>query len=454
MSYIKSYGAAFPFYRIDDTTLHPKGRKNTSRTICYTDEDIITLAYEASKECLTSNTETIDALFFATSTPVFHNRYHASFLADLLGIPVSIYCLDFINTTKSGTDALLLANDLVYAGKHKNILVVASDVDFPGIGEEIFSNTGHASCALLISSQNGFAEIKNTFVINSFVAEEFTYKNNFIRLDSRYSREEGFKKNMMEVIKLLQGSSDKIILNSLYSKLAGPVFMKSGFSETQFSRDSISSKTGNTGSAHALLLLVNELENGSINNLLIDYTNGSNILQVQLQENIEIKIVQNKLSGFHTVNSYQDYLLLRKEGNFNSVKHKTKDIFSSEMMNDREKEAFIHLKGMQCENCGTSYYIKTVRCKKCKCEIFRNIKLSDKGKVYSFTSEHYFPVAFPPITMAVIDLDGGGRVTIQQTNTMYPEKNNLKIGSKVRLVLRKMTEGDGKPNYFFKAIAT
>jgi uncharacterized OB-fold protein len=123
-------------------------------------------------------------------------------------------------------------------------------------------------------------------------------------------------------------------------------------------------------------------------------------------------------------------------------------------MNDREKEAFIHLKGMQCENCGTSYYIKTVRCKKCKCEIFRNIKLSDKGKVYSFTSEHYFPVAFPPITMAVIDLDGGGRVTIQQTNTMYPEKNNLKIGSKVRLVLRKMTEGDGKPNYFFKAIAT
>ena len=54
--------------------------------------------------------------------------------------------------------------------------------------------------------------------------------------------------------------------------------------------------------------------------------------------------------------------------------------------------------------------------------------------------------------MAVIDLDGGGRVTLQQTNTMYPDKNNLQISSKVKLVLRKMTEGDEKPNYFFKAI--
>lgn len=456
MSYIKSYGIALPYYRVDDTTLHPKGRKNNSRTICYTDEDIITLAYEAAKECLTKCTDEIDALFFATSNPVFHNRYHASFLADLLGIPVSLFCLDFMNTTKSGTDALLMANDLVNAGKYKNILVVTSDVDFPGIGEELFSNIGHASCALLINNKKGIAEIKKAFTVNSFLAEEFTYKNNFIRLDSRFSREEGFKKNMLtvaNVIKDLQSSSDKIILNSLYSKLAGPVFIKSGFSDNQFSRDSISQKTGNTGATHALLLLLNEIENGSKNNLLIDYANGSNVLQIQLNENIECKFIQSKLSGFHLVNSYQDYLLLRKEGNFNSLKYKTREMFSSEMMNEREKESFLHLKGMKCDKCGTSYYIKIARCKKCKGEKFKTIKLSDKGKVYSFTSEHYFPVSFPPVTMLVIDLEGGGRVTVQQTNTMYPDMNSIQIGSEVKLVLRKMIEHDQKPNYFFKAIA-
>ena len=123
------------------------------------------------------------------------------------------------------------------------------------------------------------------------------------------------------------------------------------------------------------------------------------------------------------------------------------------MMNEREKEAFIHKIGMKCDKCNTVYFIHTARCKKCKGEKFTKFRLSDTGIVYSFTKEHYFPVAFPPLTMAVIDLDGGGRVTLQQSNTMYPDKNNLQIGSKVKLVLRKMTERDEKPNYFLKAIA-
>lgn len=456
MSYIKSYGTAFPYYRAEDTILHPKGRKNTARAVCYTDEDIITLAYEASKECIAGNESLIDAVFFATSTPVFHNRYHASFLTDLLGLPASTYALDFVNTSRSGTDALTLANDLVNCGKYKNVLVVASDVDFPGIGEEMYSNTGHAACALLITKPDGIAEITDTATISSCMAEEFTYKNNFIRLDARYSREEGFKKNMFQVVNSLKDNkskTDKIILNSSYSKLAGPVFIKSGYTETQFSKDILTAKTGNTGAAHALLLLINELENDPKNILLIDYTNGSNIFHIQLKNSISIKSLQSKLSSSEAVLSYQDYLLLRKEGNFNSVKYKTREMFTSEMMNEREKEAFIHLKGMKCDNCGTSYFIKTARCKKCKGEKFSTIKLSDKGKVYSFTKEHYFPVSFPPITMLVIDLEGGGRVTVQQTNTMYPERNTLTIGSEVKLVLRKMIEHDQKPNYFFKAIA-
>ena len=80
------------------------------------------------------------------------------------------------------------------------------------------------------------------------------------------------------------------------------------------------------------------------------------------------------------------------------------------------------------------------------------MQLSKTGTVYTLTSEHYFPTTFLPITMVVVDLDGGGRMTVQQTNTMYPEKNKIEIGAKVKLVLRKMIENDAKPNYFWKAI--
>ena len=55
--------------------------------------------------------------------------------------------------------------------------------------------------------------------------------------------------------------------------------------------------------------------------------------------------------------------------------------------------------------------------------------------------------------MVIIDLDGGGRVTVQQTDDMSPaEANTINIGDKGELVFRKMMENDKKPNYFWKCI--
>lgn len=454
MSYIKSYGTALPCFRIEDTILHPKGRKNLSKAICFTDEDIITLSYEAVKNCL-KDVEQPDAVFFATSTPVFGNRYHASYLADLLGLNQNILAIDFINTARSGTDALLMAHELTSIGKYKNILVIATDVDYPGIGQELSSPFGHAACALLICAEKGMCEISSAKSYSSAISEEFDYKNNSIRLDPRFSRDEGFKKNLSASLTLFSANpktTDAVIINSLYAKIASPAFIKLGFKEDQFSKDTLTGKIGNTGAAHAILLLINEIENGKRNILLADYTNGTNLFTF-LVNTTSAQPFQKQISSLENISSYQDYLLLRKEGNFNSVKYKTQDIFSSEIMNEREKEAFIMREGLMCEKCGTVYFIKTARCKKCKNETFTKYKLSDKGIVYSFTKEHYFPVTFPPLTMAVVDIDGGGRITVQQTDIMYPEKNNLQIGSKVKLVLRKMTERDEKPNYFLKAIA-
>ena len=123
------------------------------------------------------------------------------------------------------------------------------------------------------------------------------------------------------------------------------------------------------------------------------------------------------------------------------------------MMQEREKDTLQYLKGLKCDNCGTIYYLKSSRCKKCKCDKFSVIQLSTTGTIYTLTSEHYFPSSFPPINILVIDLDGGGRITVQQTDTMYPENNKIEIDSRVKLVLRKMMENDEKPNYFWKAIA-
>ena len=458
MSFIKDYNIAIPRFRITDNSLHPRLGRNGQHSICFADEDLITLAYEAASnlKLQTSNLkQTVDAVLFATSTPVFKNRYHASFLADLLNLPQRILALDFTNSTRSGTDALLLANTLIDSGKYKNILIVATDVHFPSIGKELSSPFGHAACAILLSNEKGIAEITAAKSYSSSLAEEFSYKGNAIQYDPRFSRDAGFKTNLTSSLKNFVSNPkqyDAIILNSLYVRMAGGIFAKAGFEENQFSKDTISSKIGNTGAAHALLLLVNEIESEKKNILLADYTNGTNFFEIKTFGVIQENVVQNELKNFELINSYQDYLLLRKAGNFNSFYYETKEMFSSEMMQEREKDTLQYLKGLKCDECGTIYYLKSTRCKKCKTDKFSKVQLSKQGTVYTLTSEHYFPSSFPPIHMLVIDLDGGGRVTVQQTDTMYLEKNKIEIGSKVKLVLRKMIENDAKPNYFWKAI--
>ena len=457
MTFIKDYNIAIPRFRITDNSLHPRLGRNGQHSVCYTDEDIITLAYEAASKLETRNPKLeIDAVLFATSTPVFKNRYHASFLADLLHLPQGILALDFTNSTRSGTDALLLANTLIDSGKYKNILVVAADVHFPAIGKELSTPFGHAACAILLSNDRGIAEITTAKSYSSALAEEFSYKKNTIQYDPRFSRDAGFKNNLTVALKDFNSNPkayDAIILNAFYARMAGGIFAKAGFEETQFAKDTLSSKIGNTGAVHALLLLIDKIENsGDGLILLADYTNGTNFFEIKTFGTLKEKVVQEQLKNVELINSYQDYLLLRKAGNYNSANYETKEMFSSEMMQEREKDTLQYLKGLKCDECGTIYYLKSTRCKKCKGDKFSIVQLAKQGTVYTLTSEHYFPSSFPPINMLVIDLAGGGRVTVQQTDTMYPKKNKIEIGSKVKLVLRKMIENDAKPNYFWKAI--
>ena len=461
MSSIISYGYYFPHYQVADKVLNPNGRMG-KHSVSYIDEDIITLAYEAANRCLENQIVRIDAVFFATTTPVFENRYHASFLANALDLGENITAFDFGATPRAGTDALMLAHQLVDAGVHENILVVASEIDYPEIGEEDKSYFGHAACAFLIGNNktNIFGEIKYGRSFSSFVAETFIYKGKKIALDARFSREAGFKNNMQHCLELLKGndtsliSYDTIVLNSHYAKMAGGIFVKAGFNESQFARDNIIANAGYTGVCHALLSLIDSLENKKKSILLFDYFNGTNVLSIE-SNCIEVEDkLQSCFASKKDIETYQDYLKLRKVGNFNASEYHPIEMFSSEMMNEREKDNLLYLKGYECDNCKTVYFIKSARCKHCKGATFSSKKLQRTGTAYSLTREHYFPSSFPPITMVVIDLDGGGRVTLQLTDDMYlEEKNKVFIGSKVKLVWRKMVENGAKPDYFFKAKA-
>ena len=89
MNHITSYGISLPRYQIENHILHPHmGKRKGKRTIAFSDEDILTLAFDSGCKCLNNQPQrdNIDAVIFASTTPVFENRYHASFLAELLDL--------------------------------------------------------------------------------------------------------------------------------------------------------------------------------------------------------------------------------------------------------------------------------------------------------------------------------------------------------------------------------
>ncbi len=471
MSNIINYGVSIPRFRIENTVLNPKRGKG-KRAIIFSDEDIITLAYDAACKCLESEIERsntnivelgIDAVLFATTIPVFKNRYHASFLADLLGLPSGILAMDITASPRAGSDALLLADQLLNTNNYNKILVLAADTYFPPIGDELIPTRreGHAGCALLLGKETGIASIRISKSYSSAIAEEFIYKDSAIQLDSRFSRDAGFMSSIHLSLKDYLGNNEikpdafnAVILNSLYAKSAVGLFKKIGFDvEKQLFLDKIQNQIGSTGVCHSLLLLIHSLQKNSGNILLLDYYNGTNIFHIEQtgQISTNARTIDEQINNFAMIESYQDYLILERAGNILSTCRKKQEIFSSDMMLEREKENIIRLNGFECTQCGTVYFIKAQHCNKCGGEEYSSKKLSKQGIIFTFTKEYYFPSSFPPVTMAVIDLDRGGRMTLQVTDEMYKdEMEETLIGQRVKLVLRKMIENDVKPNYFWK----
>ena len=81
-------------------------------------------------------------------------------------------------------------------------------------------------------------------------------------------------------------------------------------------------------------------------------------------------------------------------------------------------------------------------------------KLSDKGKVVTFTVIHTPPAEYSdlsPYALGIVEMDGGGRITAQIADV---DPANVKIGMRVKVEFRKIrTEGDeGLLCYGYKVV--
>jgi uncharacterized OB-fold protein len=111
----------------------------------------------------------------------------------------------------------------------------------------------------------------------------------------------------------------------------------------------------------------------------------------------------------------------------------------------RERQQDLRLEGVRCADCGEVLYPAPPCCPKdgldAKLEPYR---LQRTGTVLTRTRDHLFPLG-APITMCVVEVDGGGRFYGQAAGGQ-----DVAIGERVRLVPRLLHRGGGRPQYFWK----
>ncbi|NIR16699.1 MAG: Zn-ribbon domain-containing OB-fold protein [Desulfobacterales bacterium] len=123
----------------------------------------------------------------------------------------------------------------------------------------------------------------------------------------------------------------------------------------------------------------------------------------------------------------------------------------------REVNQNLRLHGGKCENCGTVQYPPQRTCVKCRTkDQFQPVRLSDKlGKVFTFSMDNVSSIIDSPAVIAVIDLEGGGRMECFMTDHMVKEvkisQGDMMIGADVEMTFRRLFEREEIINYFWKA---
>jgi 3-hydroxy-3-methylglutaryl CoA synthase len=475
---ITSYGAYIPRYRLNRFVIFgaigwaaPIAPQPGEKAVANYDEDSITMAVAAASDCLNgSDREKIDGLYLATTTSPFKERQCSGIVATALDLRPDIRTADFANSIRAGTIALNSAADTIKAEEAKSILVTAADTRLgagAGSAEQIF---GDGAVALRLGDTGVIATLKGSYSVSyDFMDQWRTENDRFERSwEERWAREEGYNKFIPEVIFGLLKKYD--LTPKDFAKVAYPCLSpgphvamgrKLGFEPRQI-QDPLFTTVGNTGTAHALMVLVAALENAKPGDkiLLADYGNGSDAMFFQVTEAIEKardrRGIEKHLASKRDLESYEKYVHFRKMMPLEAEMGGRSELPPTPVTALwRGRRQILALVGSKCKRCGIPQYPPHKVCVNPACGAYderEDYRFSDKkARIFTYTADNLAVTPDPPQVYAMIQFEGGGRSLFDVTDCTLEE---LKVDMPIEMSFRKQyhDEPRGIHNYWWKAV--
>ena len=167
---IVSYGGYIPRLRLDRMSIYQQIGwlapavimvAQGERSMCNWDEDSLTMAVAATRDCLLgTNKQEVDALYLASTTLPFADRLNAGIVATALNLREDLVTADFTSTLKASTTALIAA--LQAAKNGQSAIVVAADRRETRAGSFYEMWYGDGAASLLLGCEGVIAEFKGS----------------------------------------------------------------------------------------------------------------------------------------------------------------------------------------------------------------------------------------------------------------------------------------------------
>ena len=474
---ITRYGAYVPRLRLDRATVTqanawfaPGLRGAGHRAMANWDEDSLTMAVEACRDLLgaADDRSHVRTLFLCSTTLPFADRLNAGVVKEALTLDDDVRALDIGGSPRAALSALVqaLAADGPDAGQ---TLVAAAErrKTAPASAQEL--DYGDAAAAMLI----GHEDVIAAFLGAGTVTEDFVDHFRAAGADfdyaweERWVRDEGYGKLVPKAIERALAAAgvaadavDHVILPTTIRGAATKVAAVCGLRKESLV-DTLAAEVGDSGSAHALLMLAATLERARPGEVILvtQFGQGAEACVFRVTEAIDRVQPRRGFSGWLAQgvpeNRYTKLLafqgLLPLERGMRAEQDKKTALTTLH----RNRGMLLGLVGGRCRETGAVHFPPsrlTVTPGHHALDTQEPYKLAERhARVRSWSADFLTACPSPPNHYGYLDFEGGGRCFMEITDVAAGDVET-DMSMRMSFRIKDLDERRNFTRYFWKAV--
>ena len=463
MNGIVAYGAYLPYFRLERKAIAESlgaSAGSGTRSVASYDEDTTSMAVEAARAALrAAPTLRPGALYFATAAPGYLDKTNASAIHAALALDATAPAFDMLGSVRSGAGALSAAIDA-----SRPTLAALADIrtGLPGGGDE--RDGGDGAVAFLLADSRDRSVLAEPVARASATAEfleRWRLPGDAVsrQWEERFGEHayvplgEAAVTDALKQAGLSAASVKSWIVTGPHSRASRRVASAVGAAKGTVA-DDLAASIGNTGTAHAGLMLADALDRAKPDELIavVSLADGCDVTIWRATAAIAARrpapsVAAQLAAGgrvtYATFLTWRGFLPREPLRRPDPERPAAPPSFRAESW----KFAFT---GSRCQACGARQVPPQRVCVKCHAvDRMTPERLADiPATIATFTVDRLAYSLSPPVVAAVIDFEGGGRFQCELTDV---DPASVKIGDRVEMTFRRLFTAGGVHNYFWKA---